>query len=68
VSLHRWVHSEQNAIDYLAECGCPRDLLNPVEEWARQHVVSGIDLKRWCNRTGIYGGMWFQKQAAGGEE
>lgn len=68
MSLDRWVHSEQNAIDYLAECGCPRDLLNPVEEWARQHVVSGIDLKRWHDQCGISGGMWFEKQPTGGNQ
>ena len=62
MSKARWIHSEQNAIDYLAEYGCPRGLLDSVEEWARQRVVSDIDLKRWNEQCGIFGGMWFEKQ------
>jgi len=41
------------ALAVLRVAGAPDDLMDALERWAREPVVSGRDLKRWVERRGI---------------
>jgi hypothetical protein len=41
------------ALAVLREAEIPDDLMDALERWAREPVVSGRDLKRWVERRGI---------------
>ena len=51
----------QQAIHALYENECPRDLLDPIEEWAAEPMADSRKLKLWREAAGIPAGPFAER-------